>query len=286
MPDASSEARNAKAAAISRRLHEAAHRHARELAVEVLHHRRPDRALGHVGVREARADAVDADAVRRELERHRAVEPEQARLRGVVARERPVAARGVDRRVVQDHAAAGAHHLRRHRAATSGTARSGSCRRPSRQRSSVISRNGVSSSMPALLIEHVDAPPQRASAAATAPSHLGRRRARRTGAPRPCRPRRWISSAVSSSGSRRAPDQHHVGALGREPLRRRLADAAARRRSRSRPCPRSGASRPSYPLSAPAVRPRMKKRWPTRYRSSIGTDASSIPAISTGTSSE
>ena len=43
---------------------------------------------------------------------------------------------------------------------------------------------------------------------------------------------------------------------------------------------------PSYPLSAPAVRPRMKKRWPTRYSTSIGTDASSMPAISTGTSSE
>src|SRR4051812_5710629 len=41
------------------RLHEPAQRHAGELAVEVAHQRRADRALGHLGVREARADAVD-----------------------------------------------------------------------------------------------------------------------------------------------------------------------------------------------------------------------------------
>ena len=88
---------------------EPAQRDAVEAVDEVLHHSAGHADLGHLGVGEARADAVDADAVRAELERHRPVQTEQARLRRVVARVRAVAARGVDRGDVDDRAAARRH---------------------------------------------------------------------------------------------------------------------------------------------------------------------------------
>src|SRR5215212_11837552 len=57
-----------------RRPDQAPHGDAVERAVEVLHQLRPDRLLGHLRMREAGGDAVDPDAVLRELQRHRAVE--------------------------------------------------------------------------------------------------------------------------------------------------------------------------------------------------------------------
>ena len=129
MPEASSEARNAKPAAISRRLHQAAHRHPREVAVQVLHQLRADRRLGHRRVGEAGRDAVRADAVRRQLDRHRPVQPEQARP---WRRCRPRTAR---RRPTRRWRRCGGSRRRRCPSstapppATSGTARSGWSRR-------------------------------------------------------------------------------------------------------------------------------------------------------------
>lgn len=60
-------------------------------------------------------DAVDADAVAAELHRHRPRELEDAALRGVVVGQILLAAEGVRRRHVQDHAAAARHHAARGR---------------------------------------------------------------------------------------------------------------------------------------------------------------------------
>ena len=62
----------------------------------------------------------------------------------------------------------------------------------------------------------------------------------------------------------RAPDQQHVGALGREPAGGRLADATAGARDDDVPVSESlhAHLRRGYPLTAPAISPRMKYRWP------------------------
>src|SRR5207248_7563796 len=57
----------------------------------------------------------------------------------------------------------------------------------------------------------------------------------------------------------RPPEAEDVGALGGEPLRDRAADPAARARDDD-----VLALEASHPFTAPAVSPRMKKRWPNR----------------------
>ena len=198
--------------------------------------------------------AFDADPVLRELERHRAVEAEQARLGGVVARERAVAAAcrrsrccaGSRRRPFRHRARDALRHEERRR--------SGSWRRPRSSRllhleerrlvvdAGVVDRGRRSRS-------------QRSSAAATAPSTSSA-----TDTSATCtRARAPHRATVSSSGSRVRPSTS-VGALGGEALGDRAADSAPGAGDDDALALEAG----HQPLTAPAVRPRMKKRWPKR----------------------
>ena len=256
MADASSEARNAKAAAIS------SGRTRRRIGTRSNEPLRYSISFGPTAfsVISVCVKPGETPLTRmpcwRELQRHRAVEAEQRRpLRRCSSRtsrrhrwRRSRCCAGSRRRPVS----------RMERATCCDIRNDAGEVRPDRPRASVssaISRNGVSSSTPALLIS-TSMRSQRSERRGDRPPHVGSDRD--TSAV--CGPRR-VRHQRGGLLQRlaRAPDEEQLGALAGEAGRDRAPDAAAGAGD-DHALPVEAPA--IHPFTAPAVSPRMKNRWP------------------------